>query len=205
MNNLITILNALYIKHNGGIDEVNIFGVEKTGASALDDKFQDVLGINVGDEIHFYRGTTDPGKYYTVNPITYKGVTGGAHLKFGYHHNIWMVGMHAEGTDFAHEALVQYGNAITIIRDIDRDGIGEDTEPTQTGYFGINFHRAHPSIIVENVGRYSAGCQVVQNPASHKAAMDLIKGSNKYKNNSKARFSYLLLTQEEFPEAFENL
>lgn len=205
MNNLISILSALYAKHGVASDEVNIFGVEKTGASALDDKFQDVLGINVGDEIHFYRGVTEPSKYYTVNPITYKGITGGAHLKLGYHHNIWMVGIHAAGTGFAHEALLQTGNAVTIIRDIDKDGIAEDNEPEQRGYFGINFHRAHPSAISDSVGLYGAGCQVMQNPESFIKFMNLLKGSDKYKKNVVSRFSYLLLKQEEFPEAFENL
>ena len=48
----------------------------------------------------------------------------------------------------------------TTIRDERTDYINEES-----GYFGINLHRAHSHKIVQSTRAYSHGCQVIQNPA----------------------------------------
>ena len=203
-NDLIIRLHTLLQTHDADIDEVNIFGIRREGTTSLDDVFDDILGLNINGNLFLFRGTTDPGKAFTIDPFTVDGVTGAAHVVPGYYPNLWQIGLHGDKANpFSHEALIQWGNKITVERDTDRSGTIEETEPVQTGYYGIDFHRAHPVSAVDIVGRYSAGCQVMRNPDEFAFFMNLVKNSKKYKRNSSARFSYLLMTQSDMPEAFE--
>lgn len=104
-------------------------------------------------------GTTDPGLYYLKNPLN---VDGTAILKEGQMRGAFMMGYHQGKQD--HPALVQK-KAVTVIRDANRDDILDINNGVEdTGFFGINHHRALKKGEVGKVGRFSAGCQVTLNP-----------------------------------------
>ncbi len=150
----------IFVDCGGEWAEVNLFGL-RNEIDQKSDLFNDYIGICSGDIIRIYEGTTDPGAWWTLHPVTVEGVTGAAHLCEGFHKNSWRVGIHAQGTPFAHEALVQTGNKVRIWRDTNND-FSDDGEPEQSGYYGINIHRAgldDPN----KIWKYSAGCQVIKN------------------------------------------
>jgi hypothetical protein len=188
-------LKKLYESVGAPWSEINIFGI-RNDYNPEKDLFNDQIGIATDSEIHLFQGTTDPGMWWTLNPVAYQGVTGAAHIVDGVHRNIWRVGIHAAGTGFAHEALIQTGNSIRFWRDTNKDSKNDGTEPVQSGYVGINLHRAgldDPA----NIGKYSAGCQVVRHHEEFITFMNIIKASSMYKTQREfARFSYLLLNKK---------
>ncbi len=53
---------------------------------------------------------------------------------------------------------------VVVYRDNNKNNKSEETNVTETGLFGINIHRANPSIISQINNQWSAGCQVLNNP-----------------------------------------
>jgi hypothetical protein len=188
-------LKKFYEKYEASWQEVNLFGIRNED-NPEKDLFNDQIGIATDEFIYLFQGTTDPGMWWTLNPVTYQGITGAAHIVEGIHKNIWRVGIHASGSAFAHEALIQTGNSIRFYRDTNKDGKIESTEPIQSGYVGINLHRAgfdDPA----NIGKYSAGCQVIRHHDEFVVFMDVVKSSSVYKSQREfARFSYLLMNKK---------
>jgi hypothetical protein len=205
-------LKDLYASNNVDWQEINIIGIRNTklynSGTALDavlasvdkvlleeDFFDDKIILASDFKLKVYTATTDPGKWWVLNPVTYKGVKGAAHVVEGFHKNIWQVGIHASGTSFAHEALVQTGNVITFWRDVNKDNIKDDNDPIQTGYVGINCHRAGLNDPKE-VNKYSAGCQVFRFHNEFLEFMAMIKNSEMYKTNKACKFSYMLFNED---------
>ena len=189
----ITYLKNLYAQYGVPWDEANIFGIRHEEDQQLD-VFNDFIGIATDTEIKLFPGTVDPGKPWTLNPVTVEGITGAAHLCLGQHKNAWMIGIHAPNTNFAHEGLIQIGNAVSVWRDVNRDGFFEQGEPITKGYYGINIHRAYPpgSGATPLVGPYSAGCQVFQVAEDLGYVLNILKATNKYKKDPKCLWSYML-------------
>lgn len=131
-----------------------------------------------------FPATTDPGTYWRENLAN---VDGSAILKPGqYRHS------HQRGLHRGDEALVQRG-PLTVYRDANRDGVLDVTGvPEDTGMFGIDIHRANSVRPSVQVDRWSAGCQVVQDPDHFAFLMTLSdRAVEKYGNS----FSYTLLTE----------
>jgi hypothetical protein len=197
-NNLFDTLAALYYCKGATLQEINLFGVRRNGGNSLDDKFVDMLGImTASGDVFTVIGTTIPGRYWTENPVTWRGITGAAHVVPGFYKNLWCVGIHgAKYPDFKHTALIQVG-PVAIYRDTDKDGAVSTVDPVQTSdEIGIDFHRASKAEVVENIGLYGAGCQVVPDKADFDALMSLILSSQMYKDCPLCRFSYLLLSSD---------
>ena len=135
-----------------------------------------------------FPGTTDPGTFWRLNPDP--NVSGTAILKPGYYPNSHFVGLHK-----GYEAL-QQKQPVTVYRDANRDakldvtGMKEDT-----GIFGINLHRANEAAPSVQVDKWSAGCQVLQDPDHFTFMMRLCKRSIGRFGNS---FSYGLLEEKDF-------
>jgi hypothetical protein len=185
---LLNQFRTYYIKNNYLIEEANIFGIRYAVNQHLD-LWNDLLGIWTANNCYVWSGTTDPSKYFTENK---EG--GAAHLFFGFHKNIWQAGIHAQSIpSFAHPALVQTGNAVKIWRDVNKDyDFDLGTDKVETGYFGINFHRASKVNNVETIGQYSAGCQVTRDIKDFEFALNLLLNTDKFKKNKKCTFSYML-------------
>jgi len=136
--------------------DLNIISVRKDKGTP--DTFDDVMfvcyKINGLWQTESFQITTDPGVYHLNNPSRVEGT---AILKAGQYLSVYKRGRHRG----KYPALVQTGGRVVVWRDADRDEF-LDFDKTQDGYFGINIHRAHATRELDNVGRYSAGCQVFQ-------------------------------------------
>ena len=126
--------------------------------------------------------TTDPGSYYRDNPLNLSGT---AWLEPGQHRGLWKLGMH-QGK---YPALVQR-QPVTVRRG------GPDGEP-DTGWFGINLHRAAADAVAGHVDKFSAGCQVVQCPLEYQVLMAVLRKASRVHGNS---FSYTLLDENQLTE-----
>ena len=142
----------------------------------------------------FWEATTDPGLYYLENPIPKTGGT--AILVPGQYLNVYEIDTHRKEKKGAHEALCQRSNKnVEVWRDNNKDNILDWEGEPKPGVFGINIHRANEDTkdIATEVGRYSAGCQVIANIADFTRMMELAHKQNKKKKT----FTYTLLTEEE--------
>jgi len=138
--------------------------------------------------LHSYSITTDPGQYYLKHPMN---VNGTVILKPGQYRGMWKIGLHKG----KYKALVQ-ARPVTVIRDRNKDDILDFDSPNeQTGMFGINLHHASSYGVSENVGRWSAGCQVFADIEEFNEMMDLAERAKANWGNS---FSYTLLEQKDF-------
>lgn len=165
-------INLMGIRHT---DKVDMFDDELYYFWADGSKIE-YVGLSDGF-------TTDPGKYYLKNPLNSKGC---AILKEGWYPRVWIKGKHSG----KYNALVQKGNTITVYRDTNKDDEFDFNGPQDTGYFGINLHRASQYYTVETVNSYSAGCQVIADPNKFNRLMTAV---DKAGIHGQSFFSYLLL------------
>ena len=176
--------------------EINLFGVEGMNLDGTlnddaPDIYNDLIGAfefdNNGSVITrcLAVATTEPGRYYTV---TDPHPQGAARLALGQHRDGWQVGLHRS----RYEALVQSGREpVTVYRDKDKNYSRPGDLP-YTGWFGINIHKGTKN--AENrIGKYSAGCQVIQDPDDFTKFMKVVKGSRQYRNDRQCFFTYTLL------------
>lgn len=169
--------------------DLNIVGIRT--ASIEEEKFNDWLTVfYVFEDVWNYfafLSTTDPGTFYRKNPLSVKGT---AVLKPAQYRGAYKIGRHR-----GYKALQQQKN-MTVYRDANRDNILDTTGMAEeTGIFGINIHRSnahHPSTVV---GKWSAGCQVLQDPDHFQFLMTLCeRGREKFGNS----FSYTLIEEADF-------
>lgn len=115
--------------------------------------------------------TTEPGDYYTFKPMNKAGA---ARIAFGQYLDAWVLGYH-----FKQYALVQVGN-ISVHRDLNKDG-KRTSDKVYSGLFGVNQHTTGNSATSSPpalIGKWSAGCLVGKNPATHyNQFMPLLKHS----------------------------
>lgn len=123
-----------------------------------------------------YRATTEPGKYYTQNPLHKYGA---ARIAFGQY-KAWQFGKH-QGVQ---PALVQVA-PVKVHRDINRDGKRSPNDPIDTGIFGINQHTTKFGTPPAEVGKYSAGCLVGWSYAQHIEFLDLVATDVRYLDSRK--------------------
>jgi len=144
-------------------------------------EFDDLIAVINNNEINWYTCTTNPGTHWLLNLLNPKGA---ALLKPGQYLNTWQLGLH-QGK---YQALTQCKN-VTVFRDGDKDNIAEETKVTQTGMFGINIHRANEKLVSKLIDRWSAGCQVLNNPQQFNELL------TKCKQSGLKQFTYTLLNE----------
>ena len=146
--------------------KIHIVGIRNK--SPKPNEFNDNFYLCNGDSRLFLgQGTTIPGTYWLLNLLNVKGT---AVLKADASYN-YKLGLHN-----GYEALVQAG-PVTVFRDNDKDLIAEETNVLDTGWFGINIHRAGKNFIAKFIDKFSAGCQVWQDPVLFGSVIELIKSS----------------------------
>lgn len=134
--------------------------------------------------------TTEPGAYYTYNPMNRKGAARIALAQF----TAWQMGTH--GRARPHKALVQTGGAVTVHRDFNKDG-SRTNDRLDTGYFGINIHADYDkrrNLTKEQlrgvpIKLASAGCEVVRSFQDHLLSMSILEGDVRYQANRKFVFT----------------
>jgi len=166
-----------------------LFGVRNPTRSA--GLFDDALGAcwTEGDGLwrcEWWPGTTDPGVEWLEQPGRAAGT---AVLVAGQYLDSWELGLHRG----SYEALRQRA-PVRVYRDATRDRtLDLDPSTIVTGTFGINLHAAtrRPGGISEQVGRWSAGCQVHASEAGFSRMMQLAHAQ--VEHSGRATFSYTLL------------
>lgn len=164
---------------------LNLVGIRNT-QDLHADTFNDLMCVAffTDGEPHLFAfsATTDPGVYYRENPMS---VTGTLILPPGHYPAMWRVGKH-QGQ---YQALAQ-NRPVTVWRDNDGNAELNGGRATETGYFGINCHRAAEYGVSQVVGRWSAGCQVVADSIEFDLLIALVKRAAAQWGDS---FSYTLL------------
>ncbi|HEY9601916.1 MAG TPA: hypothetical protein V6C85_09920, partial [Allocoleopsis sp.] len=130
-----------------------------------------------------WEATTEPGRYYTMNPMN---INGAARIKFGQY-KAWIVGTHLN----SHEALVQLGGPVTVYRDLNKDGM-RTGDRIDTGQFGVNQHWGGDSP-QDDIGRWSAGCLVGRTKDGHREFMKIIKSDPRYLKSKAYVFSSIVI------------
>jgi len=132
--------------------------------------------------------TSLPGLYWLVNPSNPLGC---AILKEGQYKGVYKIDKH----NGKYEAVCQRLGNVTVYRDNDRDRQYDTVQGTEnTGMFGINIHRAHQDYELETVDKYSAGCQVIQDPNEFDVFMGVVKKSAEIFGN---KFTYTLINEND--------
>jgi hypothetical protein len=126
-----------------------------------------------------WEGTTEPGAYYTYNPMNRLGA---ARIAFGQY-KAWRMGIH--GNSQPHEALVQVA-PVKVHRDLDRNFI-RTGDRVESGLFGINQHWGY-DLPESNIGQASAGCLVGRTRKGHQQFISLVKSDRRYFENPKFVF-----------------
>lgn len=171
---------------------LNIIGVRNS--KATDQKsFDDVIAYFYYDSNGKLHGnvapaTTDPSVFWLNQPMTSAGT---AILKSGEYKDTYAIGKHRN----KYEALVQTLAPVTTIRDSDRNSVINYLAPTESGFFGINIHKASTGKNnVRIIDKDSAGCQVFRDEKDFNEMMNVAKRSRDLYGN---KFSYILLDQRD--------
>lgn len=172
-------LKAEFAKHNYEWLSFQFIGIRSN--ANLPNQFDDLFAMVYGNKIEYFSCTTNPGTHWLKNLLNPKGA---ALLKPAQYKDTWKIGMH-QGK---YEAFVQ-AKPVTVFRDGDKDDFAEETAITETGMFGINIHRANPSAISKIIDKWSAGCQVLNNPNDFSRVLASAKVT-RYKT-----FTYTLLKE----------
>ena len=131
-----------------------------------------------------FKCTTEPGRYYTVNPMNSKG--GARVLLDSYNKDVWMRGTHIREPN----CLIQTGAPITVSRDKDRDGKRDANEYLDRGWHGINAHSTgRDNWSPHTIGRWSAGCLCYLKVSDKNRVMAYL---NRVARNQ-SKFTYILL------------
>ena len=144
-------------------------------------KFDDNIYLINGPIMFRYTCTTNPGTHWLKNLMNPKGT---AVLKPGQYVDSWKLGLH-QGK---YRALVQ-AKPITVYRDNNKNDLAEENGKEDTGMFGINIHRANPSAISSIIDKWSAGCQVLNNPDEFHRLLSACETSGR------SAFTYTLLRE----------
>ena len=181
----------------------NIIGVRSYSREAgkFDDK---ILLVYRNDKMqwqwHEFKATTDTGEFYLRQPLSkdgtaiilpnqYRGV-----YKLGIHGRTWASG--------GYKALEQVGN-FTYIRDNNRDNILDvdniDLSQIFEANLKTNLHRASKWQILDLIGKYSAGCQVIQDPKDFDFLIGVCEES--IKRGFPNSFTYTLLNESDLENA----
>lgn len=166
-----------YKVFTSGQYNLNLIGVRSSATDA--GKFDDWITCwykNENDQwvSHWWAATTDPGDYWLENPMN---VDGTAIMVPGQYRGLWKVGQHK-----GYKAFQQAGS-VSVYRDDTRDRRLHTSGPIDSGFFGINGHASDSDPwdssdrIRQEVGRWSAGCQVWADSAGFREAVELAEKS----------------------------
>lgn len=186
-SNKIITLKKYYEEHNQPVQKFNIIGI-RNEADMDKDSINDVLGFFTDTELFLTAGTTDPGVYWTKSAE--RNPKGTFHLMPGFHDSIWTFGIHK-----GYDALVndwRHCRPTKGWRDSDYNFIRDPKDIVVCDYFGVNFHRMSDTFLSKIVGKWSAGCQVIQ------SINDFLYIYKAAQESGEQLFSYMLFMQEDY-------
>jgi len=178
---------------------INTIGIRSTKNDSTGEMASDIFNdmivvaykINDAWKAFYYEATTIPGKWYFEHPMNAQ--FGTAVMVPGQYKGAYILGYH-----FSKPALQQVGK-IKLYRDQDKNDVLDlDIDSIQeVDWSGINIHYSISG--VKNIGKWSAGCQVLQYSPESKEYLEFLSHfriaiNNGYKN----RFTYTLLLEKDF-------
>ena len=190
-----TVKDRGYNWFDKGDYNLNIVGVRNSSTGdEVTNKFDDkiTLSYKVEGKWKFYSfdATTDPGKYWVENIMRVEGV---ACMKPNQYLGAYRKDKHRG----IYDCLAQREGEVTVYRDNNKDGCYDlDDNNTQTGYFGINIHRATARAGKKStqVDKWSAGCQVI---ASNDDWSEFIFACYKAREIWGNKFTYTLINSKD--------
>lgn len=166
---------------------VNLFGIRNK--DKLLDQFNDVIGMNLVDQFGrpcclIFPGTTKPGLHYLKQELG--NPKGTFIVAKGFHTDSLKPGLHN-----GYEGLVQSGPGVWRgHRDINSDGILDETGPIYTDSTNVDLHRTRDDLNVTNVvDKFSAGCQVLWEDKHLGVILSLVKRSFEITVTSKISYA----------------
>lgn len=176
--------------------EVNVWGVRAEDLTP--DIFNDIIltfmfdGCDV-QKIEVFEATTDPGKNGMLSPENKDGI---AILNEGQYLDTWTVGIHK-----TYDALVQ-AKDITVTRDDNKDLVLDVKSKKKSKAYGINIHRASAYNVLDKVGPYSQGCQVINSALQYSKFLSNVR--NALRIAKKKYVSYTLINQKDLRDVASN-
>ena len=170
---------------------LNIIGIRSNNNNKVTNQYDDILVVDYntgnGHKRVCYTITTEPGKYYMHNLGNPKGT---AILVPGQYRGCWQIGLHRG----KYKALCQK-KEVKVYRDNNKNLIYDiNPETIDNGIFGINIHRSNESWTRNTIDKYSAVCQVFNNPVEFNAFIRLCEKQKELYGNS---FTYTLICEED--------
>lgn len=181
-----------YIFFDTGTYNLNLFGIRSK--DLLVNEFNDYIGVAYKDDLAnprvlVFQASTKPGYYWLKKAVG--NLNGTAILVPGQYRSCWELGFYKN-----YEALVQrFGYAFNTWRDNDADGELDMNGRVYEDVTGLNLHTTSFISNIDRVGKYSAGCQVIQDDLDFNILLSLVKKSS---FNYGTRFSYTLLEEVDF-------
>jgi len=185
-------LNKGYTFFDTGSYNLNLFGI-RSGHPRVNE-FNDWIGIVFKDALGNkqaigFKASTDPGYYWLKHQLG--NINGTAILCPGQYRHCWVVGTHQ-----GYEALQQSPGARFLVwRDNNANGILDESGPVYNDVSGLNCHTTSFRTEVDRVGRYSAGCQVIQDDLDFLIFLSIVRKSADMYGNS---FTYTLFRDNDF-------
>lgn len=173
---------------NGSKYDLNIVGIRSK--DFVLDSFNDLITVSFFDGSGWvckqYVATVDAGLYYYEHPINKEGT---ASLIEGQYLGAFGLGLHKG----QYSCLVQI-KPLTVNRNSLAQGF-PIMGSSDFGFFAIEIHHAAVNSVVDVVGRYSAGCQVINNIDDFDEFMSII---NKTKQVGYVpKFTYTLINEKD--------
>lgn len=182
-----------YAFFTNGDYNLNIIGVRNLlGDTIQRDKFDDALLLIYKENGKWVKkiwdATTDPSLKLLKSPSNSQGT---AILVPGQYRSTYKIDLH----NGKYKALCQRLKPVKVYRDKNKDNVLDmDPKTITSGMFGINIHRASSWYINDNIGAYSAGCQVFKSYKDFDEFMKIVEKSKAKYGNS---FTYTLVTTKQ--------
>lgn len=177
--------------------DLNIFGIRSNTKEA--GEFDDHVGVAYKDDLGAERlflakATTDPGSKYLLNPLHPKGA---AIMLPGQYRKAYKIGVHGRTWASGGYKALEQCNLIRYVRDNNKNNIlGDEVTVPFLDNLKTNIHRANKYKIIDRIGGYSAGCQVIQDPNQFEVLMALAEQQEQRGHGS--YFTYTLFTEDDF-------
>lgn len=177
-----------YLFFEKGDYNINIIGIRTKDNAA--NTFNDVICYvykQSGRWVLFtLDGTTDPGRFWRLNPMNELGT---AVLVPGQYLGAYTLGLHKG----KYPAFIQ-SKALPVYRDADQDGFVDTDGEIDLGWHGINIHPRSENSTGDEIGKWSAGCQVPEHYYEHMMCYYAAKHAETLYGK---RFSYTLLEEKD--------
>lgn len=194
-----SLINKDYRIFSEGAYDLNIIGIRSNNSKS--DSFDDLICVLYKDEsgiwkLEKFQATTDPGKHWLLNPMNKNGTI---IMVPGQYRGAFQLGLHGISGSNPYQALRQI-KPIFYVRDNNKDlnldfSLYEKKENIFEDICNTNIHRTSSWKRVLNIGKYSAGCQVIQDPKHFQRFIELCILQDKWGHGDK--FTYTLLEEKD--------